>query len=80
MPDFVEASQEYENDVTFVFFDSFDGTRETVERLKLLQKSILNESSIIGPGYISYLFQTNSCQLLLINKEGSSLFISRYDI
>ncbi len=78
MPDFVEASQEYENDVTFVFFDSFDGTRETVEKVEAFAKEYsMNESSIVlDPGYISYLFQSNSLPTtIIINKEGVPAFL-----
>jgi len=73
MPEFIEASEEYKGRVTFIFFDSFDGERETKEALDAFAKEYFNDDTIcvIDPGYISYLFKSNSLPTtILLNKKG----------
>jgi len=73
MPDFIEASEKYKGEVTFIFFDSFDGERETKEALDAFAKKYFNDDTIcvIDPGYISALFQSNSLPTtILLDREG----------
>lgn len=73
MPDFIDASEEYKDQVTFMFFDSFDGQRENMESLLAFADEYFNDDTIcvIDPGYISFLFNTNSLPTtVLLNKEG----------
>jgi thiol-disulfide isomerase/thioredoxin len=74
MPEFIEASEEYKGEVTFIFFDSFDGERETEEALSAFADEYFNDDTIvvIDPGYISYLFKSNSLPTtILLDKEGT---------
>ncbi|MCY1151438.1 MAG: TlpA disulfide reductase family protein [Sphaerochaetaceae bacterium] len=74
MPEFIEASEEYKGKVTFIFFDSFDGERETEEALSAFADEYFNDDTIvvIDPGYISYLFKSNSLPTtILLDKEGT---------
>ncbi len=74
MPEFIEASEEYKGEVTFIFFDSFDGERETEETLNAFAQEYFNDDTIcvIDPGYISYLFKSNSLPTtILLDKEGT---------
>lgn len=73
MPHFIEASEDYKNEVTFIFFDSFDGERENDSTLQAFAEEYFNEDTIVvkDPGYISYLFQSNSLPTtILLDKEG----------
>lgn len=74
MPEFIEASEEYKGQVVFIFFDSFDGERETEETLNAFAEKYFNDDTIvvIDPGYISYLFKSNSLPTtILLDKEGT---------
>ncbi|MGD1822445.1 MAG: TlpA family protein disulfide reductase [Pleomorphochaeta sp.] len=73
MPHFIEMSEKYKGEVVFIFFDSFDGERETEEAVKAFAKEYFNEDTIcvLDPGYISYLFKSNSLPTtILLDKEG----------
>ncbi|MGD1821092.1 MAG: TlpA family protein disulfide reductase [Pleomorphochaeta sp.] len=73
MPDFIDASEEYKDEVTFIFFDSFDGERETMDAVNAFAQEYFNDDTIcvIDPGYISYLFKTNSLPTtILLNRKG----------
>ncbi len=75
MPDFVELRDEYKDQVTFAFFDSFDGTRENDSTIKeYVEKTFTDEDTLIildKLGYISYLFNTNSIPItIVLDKNG----------
>lgn len=74
MPDFVEAREEYKDKVTFIFFDSFDGTRETETTLNKFVDEYFNDKDtliVLDPGYLSYIFNTNSIPVtILLNEKG----------
>ncbi len=74
MPEFVEAREEYKGDVTFIFFDSFDGQRETEETLNdFVDEYFIDDDTLIvlDPGYLSYVFGTNSIPVtILLNEDG----------
>lgn len=73
MPGFVEARETYKDEVTFVFFDSFDGNRETEATLKAFADKTFADDTLIvlDPGYIGYLFNSNSIPLtIMLNSEG----------
>jgi len=74
MPHFIELSEVYKDEVTFIFFDSFDGERETEEALKAFAEEYFNDDTIVvidDLGYISYLFQSNSLPTtILLDKDG----------
>lgn len=73
MPHFIEMSEKYKDDVVFIFFDSFDGERETMDKLNEFADKYFNDDTIcvIDPGYISYLFKSNSLPTtILLNKKG----------
>ncbi len=76
MPHFIELSEKYKDDVVFIFFDSFDGERETEEKLNAFADEYFNDDTIcvIDPGYISYLFKSNSLPTtILLNKKGEAI-------
>ncbi len=74
MPHFIELSEKYKGDVTFIFFDSFDGERETKEALEAFAEEYFKDDTIVvidDLGYISYLFQSNSLPTtILLDREG----------
>lgn len=73
MPGFVAAREKYIDEVTFVFFDSFDGSRETEATLKaFVDKTFTDDTLIVkDPGYMGYIFNSNSIPLtILLNSEG----------
>jgi thiol-disulfide isomerase/thioredoxin len=73
MPYFVEARNTYKDDVTFVFFDSLDGSRETEATLKAFADKTFEEGTLIvmDPGYLGSLFNVNSIPLtILLNDKG----------
>lgn len=74
MPEFVETREEYKDKVTFIFFDSFDGTRETETTLNKFVDSYFTDKDtliVLDPGYLSYIFSTNSIPVtILLNEKG----------
>jgi thiol-disulfide isomerase/thioredoxin len=73
MPDFVETRATYKDEVTFVFFDSLDGSRETEETLKAFADKTFEDDTLIvmDPGYLNYLFNSNSIPLtIILNAKG----------
>ncbi|MBK5200225.1 MAG: TlpA family protein disulfide reductase [Spirochaetaceae bacterium] len=74
MPEFVKTREEYKDKVTFIFFDSFDGTRETETTLNKFVDSYFTDKDtliVLDPGYLSYIFNTNSIPVtILLNDKG----------
>jgi thiol-disulfide isomerase/thioredoxin len=73
MPGFVEVRESYKDDVTFIFFDSFDGSRETEATLKTFVDKTFAEDTLIvmDPGYMGYIFNSNSIPLtIILNDKG----------
>lgn len=73
MPHFVEARETYKDEVTFIFFDSFDGSRETEETLKAFVDKTFKDDTLIvmDPGYMGYIFNSNSIPLtIILDKNG----------
>ena len=75
MPDFVEAAKTYKGKVNFMFFDSFDGERETEEKLRAFMEEMNFEDDFnvyLDPGYLGYIFNSNSIPVtIMLDKEGN---------
>lgn len=73
MPHFVDARVTYKDKVTFVFFDSLDGSRETEKTLKAFADKTFEDGTLIvmDPGYLGSMFNVNSIPLtILLNDKG----------
>ncbi|MFA7108894.1 MAG: TlpA disulfide reductase family protein [Sphaerochaetaceae bacterium] len=75
MPDFVQAAKTYKGKVNFMFFDSFDGERETKEKLlAFIDKMDFAEdfNVYLDPGYLGYIFNSNSIPVtIMLDKDGN---------
>lgn len=73
MPHFVQAYENYKEEITFIFLDALDGQRETKEDVKKFASEYgMQESSIYyDQGLFSYFFQTTSLPTtVFITSEG----------
>ena len=75
MPNFIAAAKLYEGKVNFMFFDSFDGSRETQETINDFVENegfASNANIYLDPGYISSVFNTQSIPItIFLDKEGN---------
>jgi len=75
MPDFVAAAKTYKGKVNFMFFDSFDGEKETKEKLlAFIDKMDFDEdfNVYLDPGYLGYIFNSNSIPVtIMLDKDGN---------